>query len=70
MKRRKLDRLVYHLSLICFFGGVLLAIGSAGASDLGEIELSELIIRGGAGVILAGIGSIGLIRSGGFENEN
>lgn len=55
------------VSLLLVFGGVVVILGTAGASDLGEIGLSEMIIRGSIGVGLSLVGYFGL-KIGGFEN--
>ena len=55
------------VSLLLVFGGVVLVLGTAGASDLGQIGFDEILIRGSIGVSLSLVGSLGL-RIGGFEN--
>ncbi len=61
-----LDRLVYYFLMICIFGGFLIVIGSAGASDLEMIGLTDLIIRGSIGAVLIIIGVVGL-KKGGYD---
>ncbi len=55
------------VSTIVIYGGAVVVLGTAGASDLGQIGLIETIIREciGAGLILGGY--FGL-KIGGFEN--
>lgn len=55
------------VSLLLVFGGVVVILGTAGASDLEEIGLIETAIRGTIGVGLSMIGYLGL-KIGGFEN--
>lgn len=59
-----LDRLIYYFLVICLFVGFLIVIGSAGASDLETIGLTDLIIRGSIGVVLMIIGAVGLVKGG------
>ena len=55
------------VSTLVIYGGAVVVLGTAGASDLGQIGLTETIIREciGAGLILGGY--LGLVI-GGFEN--
>lgn len=55
------------VSLLLVFGGVVVILGTAGASDLEEIGLIETAIRGTIGVGLSLVGYMGL-KIGGFEN--
>ncbi len=55
------------VSLLLVFGGVVVILGTAGASDLGTISLNEIMIRGIIGVGLSLVGYFGL-KIGGFEN--
>lgn len=62
--RKEFLRLVF---LLLVFGGVVVILGTAGASDLEEIGLIETTIRGTIGVGLSLVGCMGL-KIGGFEN--
>jgi hypothetical protein len=55
------------VSLLLVFGGVVVILGTAGASDLGTIGLTEMMIRGIIGIGLSLVGYLGL-KIGGFEN--
>lgn len=55
------------VSLLLVFGGVVLLLGTAGASDLGQIGFDEMIIRGRIGVGLTLLGFL-CLKMGGFEN--
>ena len=55
------------VSLLLVVGGVVLILGTAGASDLGQIGFDEMIIRGIIGIGLTLVGYCGL-KIGGFEN--
>lgn len=55
------------VSLLLVFGGVVVILGTAGASDLGQIGFYEMMIRGIIGVGLSLVGYLGL-KIGGFEN--
>lgn len=55
------------VSLLLVFGGVVLILGTAGASDLNQIGFDEMMIRGIIGVGLSLVGYLGL-KIGGFEN--
>ena len=55
------------VSLLLVVGGVVLILGTAGASDLGQIGFDEIMIRGSIGVGLSLLGYLGF-KIGGFEN--
>jgi len=55
------------VSLLLVFGGVVVILGTAGASDLGTIGLNEMMIRGIIGLGLSLVGYLGL-KIGGFEH--
>jgi hypothetical protein len=58
MKRTYVFRLLFAALAIA---GILMVLGSAGASDLGLIENGELFLRGGAGVFFAFAGIRGAL---------
>ena len=60
------DRITYYFLLACFFGGMILSIGTAGASDFGSIGLKQTIIQGTIGLALTVAGFLGL-KIGGFD---
>ena len=60
------DKITYYLLLTCFFGGMILSIGTAGASDFGSIGLKQTIIQGTIGIGLTIAGFLGL-KIGGYD---
>lgn len=55
------------VSTIVIYGGAVVVLGTAGASDLGQIGLIETIIRECIGVGLI-LGGYFVLKIGGFEN--
>ena len=53
MGKRKRDEI---LASVCFFCGLAVVMGSAGASDLERIGLSELIVNMSLGIVIVVIG--------------
>lgn len=43
----------------CIIAGLLIILGTAGASDCGWLNMSEIVARGCIGILLMGIGCIG-----------
>lgn len=44
----------------CILAGILLILGTAGSSDLGSLNMSEIVARGCIGVLFMTVGYVGL----------
>ena len=56
------------LSFGCVIFGLLIILGSAGASDLNEINAEEFAVRALIGIIILLVGAIGLRKGGHIED--
>ena len=60
-----MKRKIYHWIFgLCMLAGFYVILCTAGASDLNQINMSEIIVRGCIGVVLLLVSYIGLKLSG------
>lgn len=62
------DKIKYYFLVVLIFGGCIIVVGSAGASDLNEISAEVFAVRAIIGIICFLVGLIGLKKGGYFED--
>ena len=57
MSKRTVKRVQRIFRVVCAVGAMLL-IGTAGASDAGQIEIAQLAAQAGAGLVMLTVGAL------------